>query len=394
MDGADTAAGVPTSFAEGHGCGSAPELHRLPLGTGLGGVTLPRAGRCCQSTLPQPVCRSSGSGCRQALRVGVSGRACRCGLYPATSGCSYQWTPPRDHERMLRVKHVEVDPRPSSDCPACSPQSEPRSLRPPPLELATSSAGARCGTSMPPRPVAGVAEMLQTLHAYWLGAGIDAYWLVLRGIPDFFALTKRIHNVLHGEPGDGGHLKKAEHRIYEEVLADNLESMIHEIRPGDIMLLHDPQTAGLVEGLQRVGAKVIWRCHIGRDTTNKHTDRGWAFLRPYIENADAFVFSRREYAPDWVPRGPALHHPAGHRPVLGEEPVCSSRATSWASSPTQAWSPTACPARQPGSPAATAAPTSSVTTPGCSRTARRRPRPPSGSSCRSAAGTSSRTCPG
>ena len=199
------------------------------------------------------------------------------------------------------MKHVEVDPQPIERL---------SSLLTPERAAQFEATAARAREVLKGRKVwnvnatasgGGVAEMLQTLHAYWLGAGIDAYWLVLRGVPDFFTLTKRIHNVLHGEPGDGGHLKKAEHRIYEEVLADNLEGIVHEIRAGDIMLLHDPQTAGLVEGLQQVGAKVIWRCHIGRDTTNKHTDRGWDFLRPYIQHADAFVFSRREYVPDWVP---------------------------------------------------------------------------------------------
>jgi len=198
------------------------------------------------------------------------------------------------------VKHVEVDPQPLERL---------SSLLTPERAAQLEATAARAREVLEGRKVwnvnatasgGGVAEMLQTLHAYWLGAGIDAYWLVLRGVPDFFTLTKRIHNVLHGEPGDGGPLKKGEHRIYEEVLADNLESMVHEISPGDIMLLHDPQTAGLVEGLQRAGAKVIWRCHIGRDTTNKHTDRGWAFLRQYIENADAFVFSRQDYVPSWM----------------------------------------------------------------------------------------------
>ena len=207
-----------------------------------------------------------------------------------------------DHERMLRVKHVEVDPAPISRLGSLLTAHRAQ-------ELAATAARARDVLSG--RKVlnvnatasgGGVAEMLQTLHAYWLGAGIDADWLVLRGNSDFFALTKRIHNVLHGEPGDGGNLKKGERRIYEDVLADNLESMLGEVRPGDVVLLHDPQTAGLVDGLQKAGAKAIWRCHIGRDTTNKHTDRGWSFLRPYIENADAFVFSRRDYTPDWVPR--------------------------------------------------------------------------------------------
>ena len=40
----------------------------------------------------------------------------------------------------------------------------------------------------------GVAEMLQTLLAYVRGIGIDTQWAVIQGTPDFFALTKRIHN--------------------------------------------------------------------------------------------------------------------------------------------------------------------------------------------------------
>jgi trehalose synthase len=46
----------------------------------------------------------------------------------------------------------------------------------------------------------------------------------------------------------------------------------------------------------------VWRCHVGRDDTNEHTDMAWSFLRPYIEAADALVFSRERYAPDWVDR--------------------------------------------------------------------------------------------
>jgi len=146
----------------------------------------------------------------------------------------------------------------------------------------------------------GVAEMLQSLLSYARGAGVDTRWLVLRGTPEFFATTKRLHNVLHGEPGDGGALGDAERVSYEAVLADNLISIIHEVRAGDIVLLHDPQSAGLVDGLKAAGAHVVWRCHIGRDTTNELTDLGWAFLQPYLRNVDAFIFSRRAYAPAWV----------------------------------------------------------------------------------------------
>jgi trehalose synthase len=146
----------------------------------------------------------------------------------------------------------------------------------------------------------GVAEMLQPLLAYGNGAGVVNRWLVIEGDPEFFAITKRLHNRLHGIPGDGGLLGEREHAHYEAVLADNLEELTTCVGGRDLVMLHDPQPAGLREGLAGLGARVIWRCHIGSDTSNEHTNEGWAFLRPYAENADAFVFSRREYAPEWV----------------------------------------------------------------------------------------------
>jgi trehalose synthase len=144
--------------------------------------------------------------------------------------------------------------------------------------------------------------MLQTLLAYGRGAQIENRWLVLDGEADFFAITKRLHNRLHGDQGDGGPLGATEHACYERVLGANLAELLALIGNRDIVLLHDPQTAGMVEGLRAIGVPVAWRCHVGRDTRNDQTDEAWGFLRPYIEQADAFVFSRREYAPDWIPR--------------------------------------------------------------------------------------------
>jgi len=146
----------------------------------------------------------------------------------------------------------------------------------------------------------GVAEMLQALLAYSRGAGVDARWLVLDATPAFFGLTKRIHNVLHGSPGDGGPLGEAEREIYDSVLARNLRQLLRFVRPGDVVLLHDPQTAGLVPGVQAAGAHVVWRSHIGRDTPTELTDAGWAFLRPYVEHAGAVIFTRGAYVPAWV----------------------------------------------------------------------------------------------
>ena len=142
--------------------------------------------------------------------------------------------------------------------------------------------------------------MLQTLLAYVRGVGVDTQWWVLAGSPDFFVVTKRMHNVLHGEPGDGGPLGDAEHALLAETLRPDIDHLVSMVRPGDVVVLHDPQTAGMVGSLRDTGAKVVWRCHIGRDTPTAVADQGWDFLRPLIQDADAFVFSRRAYAPAWI----------------------------------------------------------------------------------------------
>jgi len=146
----------------------------------------------------------------------------------------------------------------------------------------------------------GVAEMLQALLAYSRGAQVDARWLVLNGSPEFFALTKRMHNLLHGSPGDGGPLGEREQLLYEAVLSVNLTTLLRVVRRGDVVLLHDPQTAGLIPGVRAAGAHAVWRCHIGRDTPTDLTDLGWEFLRPYLEQAEAMIFSRAAYVPSWV----------------------------------------------------------------------------------------------
>src|SRR5918995_3891425 len=79
----------------------------------------------------------------------------------------------------------------------------------------------------------GVAEMLQTLLAYVRGVGVDARWLVIEGDPDFFAVTKRIHNGLYGSPGDGGPLGPPQRRHYEAVLRRNADELRALVRPGD-----------------------------------------------------------------------------------------------------------------------------------------------------------------
>jgi trehalose synthase len=142
----------------------------------------------------------------------------------------------------------------------------------------------------------GVAEMLQSLLAYARGAGVDARWEVIRGEPEFFRVTKRIHNHLHGAPGDGGGLGEPEREAYEAALASNAPELLELVSQDDVVILHDPQTAGLVPPLKEAGVPVIWRCHVGIDSPNDLAREAWAFLVHYVRDADAFVFSRRAFA--------------------------------------------------------------------------------------------------
>ena len=141
----------------------------------------------------------------------------------------------------------------------------------------------------------GVAEMLRSLIGYARGAGLDARWLVVGCDAEFFLITKRIHNRLHGDEGDGGPLGEEEQAIYERCCAENAELLAAQVRADDVVLLHDPQTAGMIPRLLDTGAPVIWRSHVGIDPPNDLARQAWRFLIPYIEPATAYVFSHRAY---------------------------------------------------------------------------------------------------
>ena len=139
--------------------------------------------------------------------------------------------------------------------------------------------------------------MLHLLVGYANTEGVDTHWVVIAGDPDFFAITKRLHNRLHGAQGDDGDLNSHEAEHYRSVLQANAESLEKRIRPGDIVILHDPQTAGLASQFAHRGTRVVWRCHIGTDSANARTRQAWDFLLPELSGTDAFVFSHAAFVP-------------------------------------------------------------------------------------------------
>jgi trehalose synthase len=148
----------------------------------------------------------------------------------------------------------------------------------------------------------GVAELLSSLVPYSRAAGVDVRWLVIDGDPAFFQVTKRVHNMLHGASGDGKGLSPADEGTYIATTKRNAAELLEVVAADDLVLLHDPQTAGLVEPLRRTGARVVWRCHVGVDTPNDLVFAAWSFLLPYVIDADRIVFSRAAFVWDGLDR--------------------------------------------------------------------------------------------
>jgi trehalose synthase len=142
----------------------------------------------------------------------------------------------------------------------------------------------------------GVAEILTRMIPLFRELGIDARWDVIRGNERFFAITKAMHNGLHGVPVE---LSASDFEFFVETGRANIE----HVRPwGDIVFLHDPQPIALVEERGNGGRHWIWRCHI--DFTAPQADI-WEFLHGYIRRFDAAVFS-----------APAFSRPLPIRQVL------------------------------------------------------------------------------
>ena len=144
----------------------------------------------------------------------------------------------------------------------------------------------------------GVAEMLQSIVPYARGTGVDTRWVVIGGSEEFFRITKRLHNRLHGAEGDGGELGAREHDEYGAVSRINAERLLRRLHRSDAIVLHDPQTAGMIPLLRQAGQLVVWRCHVGVLDPNDLVREAWDFLRPLVMHADAYIFSTHGFAWD------------------------------------------------------------------------------------------------
>jgi trehalose synthase len=132
----------------------------------------------------------------------------------------------------------------------------------------------------------GVAEILSSLSLILNSAGIKTGWRVIQGSPDFFSITKKMHNALQG--GDFNFTKR-KMEIYEDVIYENA---VRNHLGHDIVIVHDPQPLFMVDHYRKRGPW-IWRCHL--DLSNPHR-KLWNHIAPHIEKYDVAIFTLKEFS--------------------------------------------------------------------------------------------------
>src|SRR6266700_2895536 len=123
----------------------------------------------------------------------------------------------------------------------------------------------------------GVAEILSSLTLLMNSTGVRTGWRVIQGRPDFFSITKKMHNALQGADINLSDMKQ---RIYEEVCFENATRMHID---HDIVIVHDPRPLPLIRFVRK-DTPWIWRCHV--DLSAPHPEL-WEYLAGYIEAYDA-----------------------------------------------------------------------------------------------------------
>lgn len=134
----------------------------------------------------------------------------------------------------------------------------------------------------------GVAELLGALTLLMNNVGIKTGWRVIQGSPDYFSVTKKLHNALQGDEINLTTLKK---RIYENVVYENA---IRNHLDHDRVIIHDPQPLPMISHYEKRGPW-IWRCHLDLTDPNQEV---WEYLTQFIEKYDAMIVSLDEYKQD------------------------------------------------------------------------------------------------
>ncbi len=134
----------------------------------------------------------------------------------------------------------------------------------------------------------GVVEILLSLSELQTQLGIRTDWRLLRGSPDFFEVTREMHDAMQAGAME---LTDDKLRTYERVIAGDAS---RNILDHDVVYMHDHHTMGMVSHFEKNG-RWIWRCHL--DLTAPHPDL-IHYLSKYAEQYDAVVCILDEYKQD------------------------------------------------------------------------------------------------
>ena len=135
----------------------------------------------------------------------------------------------------------------------------------------------------------GVSEILYTLVPLMADVGIDVHWQVILGREEFFNVTKLMHNSLQG---DEQSISDEQWEVFEAYNLMNAQSLDGD---WDVVIVHDPQPAGMRQHAAERGTAWVWRCHIDLSTPNKET---LARIEPLIGDYDATVWHLEQYVPN------------------------------------------------------------------------------------------------
>ncbi len=136
----------------------------------------------------------------------------------------------------------------------------------------------------------GVAEILAWMIPFMRELEIDASWEVITGDDPFFKVTKAFHNGLQGNQVT---LLPQHIEAYEETNRKNAERLREKLEDADLVFIHDPQPAMLLNFCENRKGKWIWRCHIDASRPYRPV---WKYLRPHLEKFDASIFSMSEFS--------------------------------------------------------------------------------------------------
>ena len=137
----------------------------------------------------------------------------------------------------------------------------------------------------------GVAEMISSLTLLMNSLGLRTEWRVIQGRPDFFSITKKMHNALQGGEIDLSKIKK---EIFEQVIYEN---SLRNFLDHDFIIVHDPQPLPLIEHYEKK-CPWIWRCHLDLSRPDAET---WKYLRRWFDNYDGVIVSCPEYKQEIKP---------------------------------------------------------------------------------------------